>query len=305
VVPALDLPDRWLLGVDPLGHCYRVRRNGQLEAVNSQYGLTGNSVREVVAVSSTLTAFALPKQVAVVNGSSVRMYDLQARGLAGAAGRLAAFDETELIQIDLSGEHGATMKRLPLEGVLAVAFDLSGQEALVVATAQPLYVEKQGSLNKIWDAPDDAKITGLAGSGRGVWIAVGNQLVLLRGEKLFHGNSERLPDSARLVGSPSGDVWVLGGSQFMRLGERSQGGVDEDRWRRNILPVFQRLCRGCHLPGGSGGSDFSTYSQWASHRALLRQRLIDQQPKPMPPPSVGTLTPTELLAVQRWVQSGK
>ena len=306
VVPALDLPDRWLLGVDSFGQVYRLRGSGMIESVSAQYGLLGKAVREVVALNSALTAFALSDKIAVVNGSvsSVRFFDIQARGLSGAAGRLAAFDSTGVIQIDFTKSPGATMMRLPLEGVLAVAFDVTGQEVLVAATEQSLYVERNGALTKIWDVPDESKITGLTGSGRGVWVAIGNQLALLHGSKLLHGNSAVVPESARLVGSPSGDVWVLGGPQLVRLGERTQGGSDEDRWRRNILPLFQRLCRSCHLPGGSANSDLSTYSQWATRRALMKQRLIEQQPKPMPPPEVGTLTPAEFLSVQRWAQRG-
>jgi mono/diheme cytochrome c family protein len=99
-------------------------------------------------------------------------------------------------------------------------------------------------------------------------------------------------------------VWVLGGPQLVRLGEKLAGGADENRWRRTMLPIFQRYCRMCHLPGGSANLDLSAYSQWAPRRDRIRQRLIEQAPTPMPPVTVGALTPAELLAVQRWVSQG-
>ena len=129
---------------------------------------------------------------------------------------------------------------------------------LVAATAQALYVERNGALVKVWDASPEAPISGLAQSGRGVWLAMGKGPALFRGAQLLRGAPDVLPERGRIVGSQSGDVWVLGGPQLVRMGERAPGGSDEDRWRRNLLPIFHRSCRGCHLPGGSAGTDLSS-----------------------------------------------
>lgn len=305
VVPAIDLPDNWLLGIDPFGQVYRLRRNGVLDVVTAQYGLLPNSVREVVAPSSKLTALALKDKIAVCDGSAVHLYDLRARGLAGAAGRLAAFDGAEVIQIDFNKPEGTAIQRLSLSGVIAVAFDVTGELALIAATEDALYVERDGVLLKLWESPAEVRITGLASSGRGVWVAMGKQLSLLAGTRLLHGTIGLTSDTGKIVGSPSGDVWIVGGSQLVRIGERTSFGIDEERWRRGILPMFQRLCRGCHLPGGSSNIDLSTYPQWAARRDLMKQRLIEMRPTPMPPREVGTLTATELSAVQRWLQSAR
>lgn len=304
VVPALDLPDSWLLGIEPMGQVYRLRTSGVLEAVSKQYGLEGKPVREVAALGSTRTAFALRDKVAAVDGTTVSYFDVQARGLAGAAGHLAAFDSEGVIHLDFTTQPTASILRLPLPEVIAVGFDVTGELSLVAATERSLYVEQGGALYKVWDAPAEATISGLATSGRGVWVAVGKSLSLYRGTKLLHGSSAPLPDGGRLAGSASGDVWVLGGAQLTRIGERTMGGSDEDRWRRTVLPMFQRLCRSCHLPNGRGNLDLSTYAQWTTRRALIKQRLVDQQPTPMPPPEVGALTQSELSAVLRWVQAG-
>lgn len=301
VVPALDLPESWLLGVTRTGQVYRLRNRTTLEEVTARFALRGRPVREVVALSPTLTAFALADQIAVTDGQTVSFYDIAARGLAGAAGRLAAFDEDGVIELDFTDPHGVTIGRLPLDAVVAVALDISAELTLIAATDQALYVEQDGRLVQVFAAPAAAPITGLAGSGGGVWVALGSELALLRSLQLLHGPPGKVPDGGRLVGSPSGDVWVLGGPQLVRLGERTAGGVDENRWRRTMLPIFQRLCRMCHLPGGSANLDLSTYGQWASRRDRIKQRLIDQLPTPMPPAAIGALTTDELLAVQRWV----
>lgn len=301
VVPALDLPESWLLGVARLGQVYRLRSRVALEEVTARFALSGRPVREVVALSPTQTAFSLGDQVAVADAQNVAFFDIAARGLAGASGRLAAFDETGVIELDFQSAQGVTMQRLPLADVIAVAFDLSAEQSLVAATAEALYVEQNGTLVQAYRAPAGTAITGLAGSGGGVWVAIGSELALFRGAQLLHGPVGKLPEGVRLVGSPSGDVWLLGGPQLVRLGERTAGGADENRWRRTMLPIFQRLCRMCHLPGGSANLDLSTYDKWTQRREHIRQRLVDQLPTPMPPATIGKLTTDELLAVQRWV----
>jgi hypothetical protein len=304
MVPALDLPESWMIGVDQQGRLHRMRNRMVLEDVSARFGLAERPVVEVVALNERLSAFALRDQVAVVDGSKVWFYDINARGLAGAAGRLAAYDWMGVLEVDFTAEQGARIAQLPLEGVIGVAFDVTGDLTLVAATEYALYVEQNGALVKVWDAPEDARITALAGSGRGVWVALGKELALFRGLHLLHGTSGSVPEGGRLVGSPSGDVWVLGGSQLTRMGERSAGGSDEDRWRRSMLPIFNRICRSCHLPTGSASIDLSTYKEWASHRALIKQRLVDQLPTPMPPLTTGSLTYDELAAVKRWTESG-
>lgn len=299
VVPALDLPESWLVGIDQLGRIYRMRNRVMLEDVTARFGLTGKPAIEIVALNATLSAVALKDKVAVVNGATVQFYDMRARGLAGAAGRLAAFDYDGILTVDFSSAEGAKMLRLPLPGAVGVGFDVTGELRLVAATEQALYIEQNGALVPIWEAPAESKIVGLTSSGRGVWLAIGKELALFRGMQLLHG-SMAVPEGGRLIGSPSGDVWVLAGSQLTRMGERAPGGTDEDRWRRNMLPIFHRVCRGCHMPAGSSNIDLSTYDKWVMRRPAIKQRLIDQLPTPMPPTSAGTLTPDELNAVSRW-----
>lgn len=303
VVPALDLPESWLVGVTPQGQVYRMRNRAVLEEVTGRYNLGGRAVREVVALSPTRTALALADRLAVADAQAVEFYDLALRGLSAAAGRLAGFDASGVVQLDFTSGPVA-IERLPLDGVVAVAYDVSAEQVLLAATEQALYLVQRGALVKAYQAPAGSPISGLAASGSGVWVALGRELALLRGAQLLHGPADKIPAGGRLVGSPSGDVWVLGGPQLLRLGEKLAGGADENRWRRTMLPIFQRYCRMCHLPGGSANLDLSQYSQWTTRREQLRQRLIAQLPTPMPPATVGALTPAELLAVQRWVGQG-
>jgi hypothetical protein len=277
-----------------------------LQEVTDRYNLGGRPVREVVALSPTQTALALADRLAVADAQTVEFYALALRGLTAAAGRLAGFDANGVVQLDFTGGPVApvAIDRLPLDGVVAVAYDVSAEQVLLAATAQALYILQGGTLIKAYDAPAGSPISALAASGSGVWVALGSELALFRGAQLLHGPAGKIPAGGRLVGSPSGDVWVLGGPQLVRLGEKLAGGADENRWRRTMLPIFQRYCRMCHLPGGSANLDLSAYSQWAPRRDRIRQRLIEQAPTPMPPATVGALTPAELLAVQRWVAQG-
>lgn len=304
VAPALDLPESWLLGVTQKGQIFRMHSRAMLEEVTARYGLGGRPVREVIALSTSRTALALADKVAVTDGQTVELYDLALHGLTAAAGRLAGVSASGVVQLDFKSGAEVAIERLPLDEVLAVAYDVSAEQVLLAATPEALYLEQGGTLVKVYDAPVGSPIGGLAASGSGVWVALGSELALFRGGQLLHGPADKLPPGGRLVGSLSGDVWVLGGPQLVRLGEKLAGGADENRWRRTMLPIFQRSCRMCHLPGGSANLDLSLYVQWALRRDRIKQRLIEQVPTPMPPAVVGALTPTELLAVQRWVSQG-
>ena len=69
-----------------------------------------------------------------------------------------------------------------------------------------------------------------------------------------------------------------------------------------MLPVFDRVCSQCHLPGGTANIDLSYYGAWVARRALVGKRVFDKMPTPMPPTSASSqLTPDDLAAIKAWV----
>ena len=299
-VPALGFPGRWLLGVDGDGRVYRLHNGATfgLEEVTARYALTAKPVREVAALGTGQVAFALSDKLALTDGTTLKLYELPLRNLVGGGGRLASHDEAGVRLLDpKSGE----LHQLPLPGVLGTAFAPDGQ--LWAATADTLYYEKAGALVAAHRFAPPQVVTALAGAGRGIWIGLADSLALLRdGQLLLPAVSPLLSPGTRLLGSPSGDVFTIAGGdgQLDRYGQESGGGRDLTLWQKTLVPIFTRLCQGCHLPAGSAHIDMSTYSSWANLRTQIQIRVVDRKPSPMPPASAGTLTPDELAAVQAW-----
>jgi mono/diheme cytochrome c family protein len=137
-------------------------------------------------------------------------------------------------------------------------------------------------------------------SQNSVWLALGGTLAVVCGEQVLRGTSAGLPPGARLAGSPSGDVWTMSEDELQRVGDPAGTGADAVSWRKQLLPIFDRLCQACHLPAGSAHIDLSTYSAWAARRAAVGKRVVERTPSPMPPAGSGMLTAEELEAVRVW-----
>jgi hypothetical protein len=141
---------------------------------------------------------------------------------------------------------------------------------------------------------------------RGVWLAIASEssqsLALVRdGLLLQPAASPAIPLGARLLGSKSGDVWVISSDgQLSRYGQESGGGRDLALWREKLQPLFGRHCQGCHLPNGSAHIDMTTYGSWAALREEILERVVKKTPSPMPPVGAGTLSAEELADVQSW-----
>lgn len=302
VIPAGDLAGEWQAAVSTDGRVFRLRNRAVMEDVSDRYGLKGTPVREVVGLGKGRTAFALTGVLAVANGKEVKRYDGVYSGVVGANGRLAT-PGPDGVRV-LEPESGA-LDFYPLPGARAAAFDPMGR--LVAATAEGLYQQGEGedrSLKQIYQA-SGAEIRSLTGTPTGVWVVIGDTASLLQGGMLKMGPPGMVAQGARLYGTPTGDVWALGGSKLVRLAEQGEGGADEDIWKKNVLPIFTRLCALCHLPGGSAGIDYSTYKSWANNRALIQKRVVEGKPSPMPPAGAGMLTVDEMAALTDWLAAAK
>lgn len=303
-VPALGIPGTWLVGVDGEGRLHRLR-NGLsfgLEDITARYALTGKAVYELVASGSgSEVVFALENQLAITDGTALRLFDVSLRNLIAHAGRVAGFDASGLRIVE--PKTGST-RRIELSGLVGLAFSPDG--ALWAATADALYVEKDGGLTRMHRVSPGQQIRGLAGSLRGIWIGLADEsalsLALLRdGQLLQPATRPALPPDARLLGSPSGDVWVVSSDgQLSRYGQESGGGRDLALWRETLLPLFGRHCQGCHLPNGSAHIDMTTYGSWTRLRSAVLERVVNRTPSPMPPDGSGMLSPDERAAVSAW-----
>lgn len=300
-VPALGLPGTWLIGVDKAGRIYRLK-NGALfglEDVTARYVLQGKPVREVVTPGGGLVVFALDDKLAVTDGVTLKLYDLPLRNLVAGHGRVAAYDQAGVRVWDPAHD---TLQQLDVPGIVGVAFAPDG--TLWAATADVLYVEQDGGLLARHQVDPSTPIRGLEGAARGIWVALGDSLALLRDDTLLlAATSPMLAPGTKLSGSPSGDVWVrtTPDGALARYGEESGGGRDLTLWRQKMQPIFSRLCQGCHLAGGSAHIDLSTYSSWAKLRAQLSARVVDRAPTPMPPAGGGQLTDAEMADLRAWV----
>lgn len=301
VVPAGDLSGDWAMGVAGDGRVLRLRNRSVMEDVSARYGLVGTAIREVTALGSGMVAFAYDKGLAVANGVDVTRYDGAFTALAGGGGSVAAVDG-EKLRVFAPRDGASRVYALP--GLVGAAFDPGGK--LVAATASQIYLEVGGELRARYAA--DQPIRGLVGTASGVWLMMGDSLALLRGDEVRRGPAGALTGAAagagaRLLASPSGDAWVLADGTLSRFAEDDGAGQDKELWRKNVLPMFGRLCAVCHLPGGSAGIDMSTYDTWTSRRAVVQQRVVVGKPTPMPPAGAGALTAAETAALKEWLMN--
>lgn len=303
-VPALGIQGAWLLGVDGDGRLHRLRNGTSfgLEDVTDRYALSGAPVREVVPTGTgSEVVFALENQVALTDGVTLKRFDLTLRNLTAMAGRVAGFDDTGLRTWT---PQTGSVRHIEQPGLVGIAFGPEGR--LWVAAPGTLYWETDGSLQPAHHVEDGLQIAGIAGSRRGLWLSVSDgsslSLALLRdGSLLRPASSPAIPLGSRLLGSTSGDVWVLSpDGQLSRYGEERGGGRDLVLWRETLQPLFGRHCQGCHLPNGSAHIDMTSYGSWNALRQEVMQRVVLKTPSPMPPAGSGTLTAEELASVQTW-----
>ena len=308
VVPALGFAGRWLLGVDSDGRVHRLRFGStqplSLEDVSARYLLAGKNVSEVAHLGGALVGFVVDGKLAVSDGKALKQYDLALRGLVGSGGQAAGLGEGEGGGVQWFDAQTDSLRHLELPEAMAVAFDPAGK--LWAATSHGLFRENGGQLEQAYSFDSSQQVRALSSASSGLWVLLSDSLALIRDGQLLTAPLPASPVDApdpgvRLLGSPSGDAWLLGDSQVTRVGEDSGGGQDLVLWRKQMLPVFQRLCQTCHLPSGSAHLDLSTHSSWSRFRHVLGQRVVEGLPTPMPPIGTGKPTAEELAAVSAWV----
>ena len=302
VLPAADLSGSWAVAIDDKGSLRRLKNRSVMEDISDRYGLVGVPVRELAPMGQQGAVFALDGQLAVADGQTVTRYDGAYTQVAGATDRVAGIADGKVRLLDAKNK---TTQDLEVGTPTALLFDEN--DKLGVATSEALYRESSdGAMQKIHSSKD-APIRGLVRAGTSMWLVLGDSLALVQDGKLRRAAEDDvnavIPADAKLFGSSSGDLWTVSSGKLRLLAEDSGGGADQDLWRRNVQPIFSRLCATCHLPGGSSGIDLSTYALWAARRSRMVVRVLDGKPTPMPPAGAGTLTAEERVALKAWTDN--
>ena len=306
-IPASGYAGRWIVGFDDAGTLWRVKDRSHLEPVTDRFALPKKTVRSAFAGGAGAAPFAgflLDDELALADGKLVRFVPTHARSAAagGAVVALREDDRLTKLAIDLKT---ATAYSLPAASELAV----DAQGRLYAAREDGVYAEQGKDLVLVYRA-SSGKIHGLAASGDRVWVAEGSALATIDasggGPRVATIAAPPIGPSARLFGSPSGDVWVLDGGRLARyaVGRAAAPAAaapsDDVAWQATVRPIFLRVCAGCHAPNGSSGVDLSSAASWRSSRAEIKKRVVET--KSMPPVDAPhPLTDADRSALAGWL----
>lgn len=293
VVPSPDDSGLWAIGIDDRGRLEHFRDVGSLEDVGARFGLGADEHATAIAtLSPTSFAVAVASGLVVVDtaAKTTRRFDLGAVHALSANGtRIAAATDQEILVVEPASTR---VTRHDVRGVVFTAFDSEG--SLVVASLASLYREDGTSLAVI-PLPGNAPVRGLVAAGARLWIGADHDLYVLEAGALHRGTGVAVPDGAVLTSGGSADLWIAG-SALARI--RKAGAALEQRWEREIQPIYQRVCASCHAPGGSSGIDLSTASAWEVRRPTINVRVLEQRNMPPPPKA---LSEDEIAVIRSWV----
>jgi mono/diheme cytochrome c family protein len=291
-LPAADGNGTWIIGVDAEGRVLRLRNGSAFEAVSDRWGLERQKVLGVAAIGPTTAGFLLAGELAVADGRQVIRYPIgPLQGLSGGGGRAALVGDP--LRVFEPQQRTARAFALPEPAALAA---MSAGGRLFAATRDAVYGEDdRGDLALRFEAPG-ATIHGLAAAGERVWFADGAELGTIEGGLVRETTGAKLAASARLVGSPSGDVWALSGDRDL-LRFSADPGVAPG-WDEAMAPVFQRSCAECHRSGGSAGVDLSTREAWTARREAIEARVVVDRSMP---PAGHALADADREAIRLWL----
>ena len=82
-------------------------------------------------------------------------------------------------------------------------------------------------------------------------------------------------------------------------------------WHKDVGPLVQQKCGGCHVEGGIGPSAFQTYAQAHAQREAIKSAVLSRHMPPWPPSSEcaqylddRSLSDEQLALITRWVDEG-
>lgn len=290
-IPAADGVGDWIVGAADTGRLYRVRAAMMLEDISERYGLGTNKVRSIVGINGTSVAFGFEGGLAIADGAKVTRYDGPKNGLlAGGSGRLAWIDGGRVTVFTLTDRK---VRSFALADANGVAIDSAGR--VVVTAGNKLWIESEGILTLRWTA--DATFGSIATAGPRVWMTVGTELAVATGDALSKSSAANVANDARLSGTPAGDLWILSTTGVRKVSGSAPSEAIAD-WEASIKPVYAKVCGSCHAPGGSAGSDLSTYEGWLQKKDKVYQRVIVDRSMP---PKGKPFTEADYSAIRDWL----
>lgn len=287
-IPAADGAGSWVVGLDARGHLHRVRARSKLEPVSARFGLEKLEVRAISDLGRGRVAFSLGNAVAIAEGDGVARYDYAFTAIAGGDGRGVGLSGASARVFD---PFGGVDRTFSLEGLRSIAF---ADGRVVVASERAIWSEDDAGHLALRYRSADAAVGALAASGKSVWFTDGGELGTISASGVARTRGLSTAPS-NLVGSPSGDVWVI--DQEGALARFSTVRA-ASLWQLSIAPIQARVCGGCHGPAGSAGLDLSSAARWNDNRASIERRVVKQ--KTMPPPG-HPLSPEDRDAIARWL----
>jgi mono/diheme cytochrome c family protein len=248
----------------------------------------------MASLGGSEVAFALDKQLAVTDGMTVTRYDVATfTGLAGADSRAVSASDGKVTVFDATT---AESFAYDLEGAEQATFDATGR--IVVRTADSVYIEAPDKTLVLRYKGSKGALRGLAASDVRVWFVEGEELAALEADAAYVTSGTKIAADATLLGSPTGDVWVLDKGSLSRYAAETGDSEDRKQWEETVQPLYMGSCTPCHAPGGSAGIDLSTYGAWVARRDVIRTRVVEK--KTMPPEGI-MFTDAQRKVIADWV----
>ncbi len=290
-IPAADGVGDWIVGAADTGRLFRVRAESVLEDISERYGLGADKVRTIVGIDKTSVAFGFEGGLAIADGEKVTRYEGPKSGLlAGGGGRLAWIDGGAVKVFTLVDRK---VRSFPLAEATGAAIDSAGR--VVVIAGRTLWIESDGVLTVRWTA--DATFGAIATAGPRVWMTVGSELAVATGDALSKSSGANVANDARLSGTPAGDLWIVASTGVRKVSGSAPSEVIAD-WEATIKPVYAKVCASCHSPGGTAGSDLSTYDGWLQRKDKINQRVLVDRTMP---PKGTPMEESERSVIRDWL----
>ena len=284
-IPALDGDGRWIVATRFDGTLWRVRLDGELEAIGSRFGIAREPFRAVASAGSTVAVLLDHALLVIADGVHVTRYTLD----EGATSVAVARDQVALASrrsVSLWNLATSTRRTFAIADGDAAFLDAEGKAPrLVIRSPRGLWLEHGAAL----DLLDLGTVATYAIAGARLWFERDRRLYVVTEVTPFATPVTTTIATAGdqpMFGTPDGDVWV--GDNGLR--RYTLGATTGDpSWTAKIQPIFRRVCAHCHLPGGSADIDLSTSAAWTrEHDEIMRRVLVTRT---MPP--AGTVLPDD------------
>ncbi len=290
-IPALDGDGRWVVAVRFDGTLWRIRLDGELEAIGSRFGIARERVLAVSGAGSIVGVLLEHALLVTTDGVHLTRFELDGshHSLAVAHDRIALASDHAIALWDLGAN---TRRSFAIEaGRPAFLAADSTAPRLVVSAPHGIWLEHGSTLEPLEVGAGAAS----AVAGARLWLELGKRLYVVTDTTPLD-TSAASAGNEPLFGTPNGDVWV-GDHGLRRYALGASTG--DPIWTAKIQPIFQRVCAHCHLPGGDADIDLSTAAAWdLEHDELVRRVLVT---KTMPP--AGTvLSDGDRLTLAAWLK---